>query len=73
MPDPTPEKPTTGSSEETISEEDRAHAEYLAYIMSPEFTRELSEHFKRATRRAIEEGKAAERRENSSSSDSVEQ
>ena len=72
MPEPNPGN-LTSLSDEAIASEDRAHAEYLAYIMSPEFTRELSEHFQRATRRAIEEGKAAERRENSSFSDSVEQ
>jgi hypothetical protein len=42
------------------SYDDRTFEEYRAYLMSPEFTRRMSEHFQRATRRAIEEGRKLE-------------
>lgn len=40
-----------------VENEDRTFEEYCAYLISPDFTRRMSEHFKRATRRAIEEGR----------------
>ncbi len=48
------------ASETTGDAEDRAFEEYRAYIKSPEFTRRLCEHVKKATRRAIEEGRAVD-------------
>lgn len=44
---------------DNVSEsKDLAYKARLAYIRSPEFTRKLCEHVKRAFRRAIENGKA---------------
>ena len=39
---------------------DRAFEDYRAYLLSPEFKRRVCEHFRKATRRAIEEGRKLE-------------
>jgi hypothetical protein len=46
-----------GSWEDAMASEERVDEARIAYLMSPEFTRLLCEHFQRATRRAIDERK----------------
>jgi hypothetical protein len=46
--------------ESTGVDADRAFEDYRSYLLSPEFKRRVCEHFRKATRRAIEEGRHLE-------------
>ena len=52
--------PSTSLWEESVSADKRAREARWAYIMSPEFARDMEELFHRATSRAIEEQKQVE-------------
>lgn len=51
--------PSSGLREDAIAAEQHAKKARLAYIMSPEFSKNMSELFRHATKLAIEEGKQA--------------
>lgn len=46
--------------DESRVDTDRAFEEYRAYLLSAEFKRQICEHFRKATHRAIEEGRKLE-------------
>ena len=58
--EPQPQLFSSEAQDIFLEAEDLAFEQYRAYIKSPEFTRRLCEHVKKATRRAIEEGRAVD-------------
>ncbi len=52
--------PSPTASESAGLDADRAFEEYRAYLLTAEFKRQMCQHFRKATRRAIEEGRKLE-------------
>ena len=49
-------EPSQPALDPKLEEEQKAFEEHRAYLLSPEFTRRLTEHAQKAIRRVIEEG-----------------